>query len=50
VRPARETRVQPLADSPEVEAFRREVMDGMIRVDTANQLLRLVALVVERMI
>ncbi len=28
--------------APEVEAFREALMDGLIRADTANRLLRLV--------
>jgi hypothetical protein len=41
-RPARTTAVVSLKDAPEVEAFRSELIDGLIRVDTVNQLLRLV--------
>ena len=41
-RPARTTNVISLKDAPEVQAFRNELIDGLIRVDTANQLLRLV--------
>jgi len=41
-RPARTTAVVSLQDAPEVEAFRNELIDGLIRVDTVNQLLRLV--------
>jgi hypothetical protein len=41
-RPARTTAVVSLKDAPEVEAFRNELIDGLIRVDTVNQLLRLV--------
>ncbi len=48
--PARQTAVRSLREAPEVEAFRNELVDGLIRADTANQLLRLVALVVERML
>jgi len=40
--PPRTTAVRSLRDAPEMEAFRRELVDGLIRVDTANQLLRLV--------
>ena len=40
--PARTTRVRSLREGPEVAAFRTALTDGMIRVDTANQLLRLV--------
>ncbi len=49
-RPARQTGVGAIAEAPEVEAFRREILDGMIRVDTANQLLRLVSIVVEKVL
>lgn len=48
--PARETAVTSLRDSPEVEAFRSELVDGLIRADTANRLLRLVATIVEAML
>lgn len=41
-RPARTTTVVSLRDAPEVEAFRNELIDGLIRVDTVNQLLRLI--------
>ncbi len=40
--PPRETRVRSLRNEPVVEAFRRELTDGFIRVDTANKLLSLV--------
>lgn len=40
--PARTTAVSRLRHAPEVEAFRQELLDGLIRVDTANRLLRLV--------
>jgi len=38
----RATKVASLRDSPEAAAFREALVDGLIRVDTANQLLRLV--------
>lgn len=47
--PARTSGVVSLRDSPAVEAFREELVSGMIRVDTVNRLLRLVDLVVTRM-
>ena len=40
--PKRRTRVRSLRHDPTVEAFRRELTDGLIRVDTANRLLTLV--------
>ena len=46
----RETQVRSLREAPEIEAFRRELIDGLIRVDTANQLLRLVNEVVTRVL
>jgi hypothetical protein len=49
-RPPRETAVLPLGEAPEVVAFRNELVDGLIRADTANQLLRLVAMIVERLV
>ncbi|GMU24745.1 MAG: hypothetical protein AMXMBFR13_48170 [Phycisphaerae bacterium] len=38
----RTTSVVSLRESPEVEAFRNELVDGFIRADTANRLLRLI--------
>lgn len=49
-RSPRATAVQSLAGSEELEAFRQEAVDGLIRVDTANQLFRLIAVVVERLL
>ena len=40
-RKPRITNVGSLRDAPEVQAFREALIDGFIRVDTANQLLRL---------
>ena len=40
--PRRRTDVRTLRNDPVVEAFRRELVDGLIRVDTANKLLHLV--------
>lgn len=48
--PARQTGVRSLQDSPAVIAFRQELVDGLIRVDTANQLLRLLNEVIVRLI
>lgn len=48
--PARRTEVRAVSASAEMEAFRRELIDGLIRADTANRLLRLVAEIVERML
>jgi len=42
----RTTNVRSLKGDPAIEAFRRELVDGLIRVDTAGQLLRLVSQVV----
>lgn len=44
--PARTTEVCSLRHDPVVEAFRQELVDGLIRVDTANKLLHLVNTVV----
>jgi len=49
-RPARTTGVRPLAEAPEVEAFRRELIDGLIRADTANRLLRLIGTILEGLV
>ena len=40
--PARTSDVRGLRHDPIIEAFRRELTDGLIRVDTAHQLLSLV--------
>jgi hypothetical protein len=45
-RPARVTSVTSLRHDPTVEQFRQELIDGMIRVDTVNKLLGLIAEVV----
>ncbi len=44
--PPRKTEVRSLRHDPVVEAFRRELTDGLIRVDTVNQLLNLVNTVI----
>ena len=44
----RSTAVQSLRDHAVMQQFRDELIDGLIRVDTANKLLRLITLVVER--
>ncbi len=44
--PERTTEVRSLRHDPVVEAFRQELVDGFIRVDTANKLLNLVNTVV----
>ncbi len=48
--PRRTTQVVSLGESEVVAAFRRELADGFIRIDTVNQLLRLVSAVVERIV
>lgn len=47
--PARRTEVVPLRDSPVVQKFRNDLIDGLIRADSINQLLRLANLVLERL-
>lgn len=37
----RSTQAASVRQAPEMEAFRRELTDGLIRVDTVNQVLRL---------
>jgi len=37
----RTTQVTSARDTPEMEAFRQELSDGLVRVDTVNQVLRL---------
>ena len=48
--PARTTGVRSLRSSPEIEAFRQALVDGLIRADTVNRLLRLVNEVVGQLI
>jgi hypothetical protein len=43
----RTTSVRSLRDHEAVQQFRRELSDGLIRVDTANKLLGLIRTVVE---
>jgi len=40
--PRRHTEVRSLTDDKTVDAFRRELIDGFIRADTANRLLGLI--------
>ncbi len=40
--PPRRTEVRSLRRAPEVEAFREALVDGLVRADTVNRLLRLV--------
>jgi hypothetical protein len=47
-RPARQTQVASLGDSPVMARFRAELSDGLIRIDTLNQVLRLIAAIIER--
>jgi hypothetical protein len=44
--PPRTSGVRPLRDDEVVRQFRQELIDGLIRVDTANRLLALVSQVV----
>jgi hypothetical protein len=46
----RRTHVRSLRDDPVVEAFRRELIDGLVRVDTVNRLLDVVNTVVTALI
>jgi hypothetical protein len=46
----RRTGVVSLHSTPAVEAFRQALTDGLIRVDTANRLLRLINEVVVRLV
>ncbi|HSW46337.1 MAG TPA: hypothetical protein VLM89_12280 [Phycisphaerae bacterium] len=47
---ARVSSARSLRDAPEIEAFRRELVEGLIRADTANRLLRLLNEVVTRLL
>lgn len=46
--PRRETRTKSIRNTPQMAQFRRELADGMIRADTANQLLRMISTVLDR--
>jgi hypothetical protein len=46
----RTTAVVSLREDPAVEAFRQALTDGLIRVDTANRLLRLINEIIVRMV
>jgi hypothetical protein len=45
----RTTQVKSLRDHPDVQQFRLDLIDGLIRIDTANRLLQLVTTVVASM-
>ena len=47
--PRRETHTQSVRRHAAIEDFRRELTDGLIRADTANQLLRLITAVLARL-
>lgn len=46
--PARQTKVTSLRDSEVVSRFRQELIDGLIQIDTANQLFRLIRTILDR--
>lgn len=46
----RTTNVRSAQEAPEVVAFREALVDGLIRVDTANRLLRLIHELVVRLV
>lgn len=48
--PPRTTAVRSLRDAPEVAAFREALIDGLIRADTARQLLQLLNAVMTRVL
>ncbi|UCG16161.1 MAG: hypothetical protein JSV19_12790 [Phycisphaerales bacterium] len=45
----RMTEVRSLKDHPDVRQFRQDLVDGFIRVDTANRLLQLLSTIVTAM-
>jgi hypothetical protein len=47
--PGRQSAAASLRDSEVVQAFRNDLIDGLIRIDTANQLFRLVRAVLDRL-
>ena len=48
--PRRRTGVKSVRHHEAVEAFRRELTDGLIRADTARQLLRLVTVILAQVV
>ena len=46
----RTTKVVSLREAPEVKAFRDSLVDGLIRIDTANQLLRLINTIIVQLL
>ena len=47
--PRRQTKTRSIRHDPVLENFRRELTDGLIRADTANQLLRLITTVLAKL-
>lgn len=47
--PGRQTAVASLRDSEIIKQFRNDLIDGLIRIDTVNQLFRLVSAVLDRL-
>ena len=47
--PRRKTDAKSIRNDPAMQRFRRELADGLIRADTANQLLRLVSRLISGM-
>ena len=47
--PRRRTSTRSIRHDPALENFRRELSDGLIRADTANQLLRLITSVLAQL-
>ena len=45
----RMTKVHSLKDHPDVKQFRQDLIDGFVRVDTANRLLQLLSTIVTAM-
>lgn len=48
--PPRATNVRSLRDDPVIVSFRRELMNGMIRADTAHKLLGLLSTLLDRVL
>ena len=47
--PRRTTRTRSIRHHPDMEHFRQEMADGLIRADTANQLFRLITSVLAQL-
>jgi hypothetical protein len=47
--PGRETQVKSLRDTEVVSRFHKDLIDGLIQIDTANQLFRLIRTILDQL-